>query len=496
MAIAIACAILFFPQSLNHLILDQLVHQCLTPILGQLKLQDVVLDSNPTHHDEWHALSEKSKSIAEGYVHAYSGIEAQAMMLQLEVTRGRISAGQLEEVITKTRSLVGASLGLATVATMIDERDRALKEEVEHPLPHSTPQTKALYHTLISAEKNSGRNFEDLLPELKAETAELRSAAEVAFQGGIDFLDMINNTRWKGTPKDFYAPEVRQANLIRLRAALSEFRETGRNKALSNFKDYFDPKTGELLDWGRAGGGSPRGLFRCFQFTSTLTGFCVALVDWLALVELIELGTPKNKIQVMGKFVREVVRNVNDSTTGTNDFDLSVKDNLVDHGDSRHDNDDSTLRDDDDSSTTRNGSKGDKGADLKSKLGPRDPDAGPPRNGLQKVGRVISKVVRGMTGDNGIFALKYGIVTIALWIPAVCPSSADFNYQNRGLWALIMAQTGLGIFTGEQLYNFITRMAGTCIGVVVGMVLWYIGAQKGLGGPYGVTAACVSHHAF
>lgn len=499
MAVAICCAILFFPQSLNNLIMDALVHQTLQPMCGLLKFQEEILESDPTRHEEWDALAQKSRTTSTLYMQACFGVEDKAKMLQLEITRGRISAGQLESVVAKTRALAGASLGLVAFVTMVEERHRGLKEHMEDPLPHATVQSKAMYHNLVQAEKSSGRNLEDLMPQLKSETAELRSAAEVAFQGGIDYLDMINSTRWKKTPKDFYAPEVRQANLLRLRAALGEFRVSGGNQALSKFKDYFDPQTGRLLEWGaRPGSGSPRGLFRCFQFTASLTAFCIALIDWLQLIEVIELGTPNNKFQFPGKFVQEVVRNVNDNTAGSNDFDLSVRDDLVDHGgDVDSDADDRTLNDDDSEDSrkrrkNRRSRKGDKGADLKSKLAPRDPDAGAPSNVFQKFGRIVSKMVRGMTGDNGIFALKYGIVTLALWIPSVCPSSARFYYMNRGLWALIMAQTGLGIFTGEQVYNFVTRMTGTCIGAVIGMVLWYIGAQRGPGEPYGVTAACVS----
>lgn len=479
MAVAIACAVLFFPQSLNHLVLAGLVHGTYTPMLNLLKLQDRILDADPTQHEDWHALATEARGLAKGYVGTYGELEGQAKMLQLEVTRGRISAGQLMEIISKTRALIATSVGLGTVVGMVDERDRALKAQLANPLPYATSRSKAMYDRIVATEKGAGSNLEDLLPDLKAETASLRAAAETAFAGGIEFLDAINNSRWKKPPKTFVGPEVRQANLIRLRAALSEFRGSANNRALERFRKHFDPETGHLLAWeGKAGGGSPRGLFRCFQFTATLTGFCLPLIEWLELLEVIEMGTPKNKLQFPGKFVQEVIRNVSDNSADGEVTGLSERDDIV-GGDRDHD-DDETLHDD-----------GDKGADLKPKFHPRDPDAGPPRNAFQKVGRVLSATARAATGNSGIFALKYGIVTIALWVPAVCTSSAEFYYMNRGLWALIMAQTGLGVFTGEQVFNFVQRMAGTCIGVVMGMVLWYIGAQRGLGNAYGVTAAFV-----
>ncbi|BEJ11424.1 hypothetical protein CspHIS471_0108460 [Cutaneotrichosporon sp. HIS471] len=372
-------------------------------------------------------------------------------------------------------ALIATCLGLGTVVSFIDERDRALQRQKEDPLPYTTSRSKAAYGHIVKAEKGAGSNFEDLLPDLKAETEGLRSAAETAFGGGIEFLDAINNSRWKKPPKNLVGPEVRQANLIRLRATLKEFKQSGNNRVLERLRDRFDLKTGRLLEWeGKVGGGSPRGLFRCFQFTATLTNFCSTLIDWLELIEVIELGTPKNKLQFPGKFVQEMVRNMNDPSAAGDVSGLA-------------DRDDMGVQDDDE---TLDGNE-DKGADLKSRFHPRDPDAGPPGNAFQKVGRVVSTTMRAATGNNGIFALKYGIVSVALWVPAVCKSSAEFYYVNRGLWALIMAQTGLGASTGEQVFNFVQRMSGTLAGAIMGMVLWYIGAQRGLGRAHGVTAAFV-----
>lgn len=68
----------------------------------------------------------------------------------------------------------------------------------------------------------------------------------------------------------------------------------------------------------------------------------------------------------------------------------------------------------------------------------KDPDAGDPINAFQKLGRHVHTIWRGVSSAEGIFALKYGLVSIALWVPAVAPRSSQFVYENRGLWALIM----------------------------------------------------------
>lgn len=335
-------------------------------------------------------------------------------------------------------------------------------------------------------EKEAGKSLEDLIPILKSSTADLRSAAQDGLQASIEWLDMINNTRWKKQPADFPSVETRQAKLHRLREALYEFRNGGTNEILAPFENMFNLSTGQLKEhYATHLTGSSRGLFRCFTFTSTLVGFCTALIDMLELLVEIELGTPKNKFQFPGKFVQEVVRNVSDGPNGEGQYTLDIQDHLLDRGNSDVDSDDRIdYQNLDDAKAIKE--------KVKNVRRPRDPDAGDPTNWLQRFGRLVAWLWQGARGDNGIFALKYGIVSVGLWVPAVCSNSAEFYYMNRGLWALIMAQTGLGVFAGEQLYNFLTRMVGTLIGAVVGMVAWYIGAQKGIGGPYGVTAAAVS----
>lgn len=51
-------------------------------------------------------------------------------------------------------------------------------------------------------------------------------------------------------------------------------------------------------------------------------------------------------------------------------------------------------------------------------------------------------------------------MSVALWVPAVCVSSAWFNYNNKGLWALIMAQVGLATYAGDQVCIILCKLSG------------------------------------
>ncbi|KAJ7814540.1 hypothetical protein B0H13DRAFT_2464470 [Mycena leptocephala] len=67
------------------------------------------------------------------------------------------------------------------------------------------------------------------------------------------------------------------------------------------------------------------------------------------------------------------------------------------------------------------------------------------------------------------------------------PRTAWFYYANKGLWALIMGQMGLTTFAGDQLFGLATRLVGTALGLLNGMVVWYVAApRKGDGNAYAV----------
>lgn len=116
MAVGIVCTILFFPQTLNHLVMGALVNKTLKPLLHALELEDKMLSTNPSDREAWTAVFNQISGLNKAYLAAYNALAAQSKMLQLEISHGRISAGQLGEVINKTRDVAGRALGLSALA--------------------------------------------------------------------------------------------------------------------------------------------------------------------------------------------------------------------------------------------------------------------------------------------------------------------------------------------------------------------------------------------
>ncbi|KAL4745710.1 hypothetical protein BDW72DRAFT_211096 [Aspergillus terricola var. indicus] len=104
------------------------------------------------------------------------------------------------------------------------------------------------------------------------------------------------------------------------------------------------------------------------------------------------------------------------------------------------------------------------------------------------LGRAILGIYHWLTCDEGLFALRMVVVTIAVSIAAVLPNTAGFFYRERGLWALIMSQTGLLVYMADFTFAVLARLIGTIAGGLLGLLAWYIGSGHGPGNPYGLSA--------
>ncbi|KAB8264869.1 hypothetical protein BDV32DRAFT_116799 [Aspergillus pseudonomiae] len=110
----------------------------------------------------------------------------------------------------------------------------------------------------------------------------------------------------------------------------------------------------------------------------------------------------------------------------------------------------------------------------------------PIRRGL--VVRALTGFYHWFTNPGGMYALRMVVVTIAVAIPASIPHSTGFYYREKGIWALITAQTTLLVYMGDFTVSLVGRTIGTVVGGVMGMVAWYIGAGNGPGNAYGLAA--------
>ncbi|KAJ9113890.1 hypothetical protein QFC19_000084 [Naganishia cerealis] len=490
LATAIASIILVFPQTLNHALTDGYIKGVLKGGNGLVALQAKVLTTSPTDLDTWSALSVKARELRTIFTGALVQIMGSANMLELEVSYGRISAKDLKLLIEKSKVLSGRLLGIASFQLLVEEAKKQDlgKGSESAAYENRTDRLSKLKNLMKEKEKAGSHTIDQLLPILEQSSARLRAACQGGLAGGIQWLEWTNTHRWhrgkKAYPKDEDVQQgltKRKAAIEELQAALEDFRNVEHIKLLEPFRDMFDPETGDYKDHpdnlsdADAFRFSTRSLFTSFVFVTNLISYSTTLIDFLQTLLEVEARSPRNKVQ-WPTALRKIVKIAMDRGGGSamNPLEIGTQDMDAER-DSDSDDDDDTAA----TSSTRTlvDSKAKAKEERQQRVKERrrkkyhlDPDAELPKNGLQRFLRTIGLVWRWQSSPEGLFALKYSLVSIALWVPAICPSSAYFTYIHRGLWALIMSQTGLGVFAGEQIAAFIARMAGTLVGLVLGMV--------------------------
>lgn len=294
-------------------------------------------------------------------------------------------------------------------------------------------------------ERTGSRAIEHLLPILHDSSSRLRTACHTSMQDGIDWLEWTNRHRWSRGQAAYPSGETAQqgldkhrANLEELRNALADFRQSDHLQLLEPFRDLFDAETGNFknnpdnmsdTDTFRL---STRSLFLTFVFVTNLVSYATTLVEFLEVLLKVEARSPRNKIQWPFQLNKAVKVATSRDGASVNPLDIGS---------------DSTDENDDDTSTTDSSDNHEETKKRPTKEEKRrkteqrrktkyalDPDAERPRNALQRFLRTIGFAWAWQSSPEGLFALRYALVSIALWVPAICPSSVYFTYVNRGLW--------------------------------------------------------------
>ncbi|KAG5654141.1 hypothetical protein H0H81_006852 [Sphagnurus paluster] len=495
-AIAIATLIFIFPESLNHIWLTSLQNEFVDPVIDMLASQTRSLETPASDHKSWAQAMEESTVARDKIVAGTQNLLGQIGLTDLEMSVGRLGPGDLKRLSAELKSLTFRAAALAAFPNFVHKANAEyaaaasdVTDEVEEPkTPEPWDRYTILQGKIRARELKHGHDFDGLLPLLASSSADLRAACNGAVGAVQGFIADCNSGRWAGFFRQYdqEAGSKRQATLVarleELKAALERYRELERVHLIAPFEKFFDPQTGrrlknpedETLQIFAA-----RSLYTCFVFSYALDAFAERLSRFLALAVELDAKRPKPRIWMpsgFGKLGRKlrsrrvVDQQANPLAVGTtNDptsFDIS--DEEIDE------EEESTELEDvpkEESSHRKN------------------PDALPPRTAFGRFFLILGNVLRFFKSPQGIFGLRTAVVSLALWIPAVCSSSAWFNYSNRGLWALIMAQTGLAVYAGDQIAGFFVRIAGTILGLLLGMAVWYIGAGNGKGNPYGIVVA-------
>lgn len=270
----------------------------------------------------------------------------------------------------------------------------------------------------LNKEKDQGQSFHDLQPLLESTTASLRESCDRSLHEVRAILSHWNDTRWfrrsnTVDPTGQQACAARIDVLSRLTEEIEMFRFTRRAEMLKPFEKHFDVHTGALLD--STGHDIPNefsaaSVFLCLSYTTDLIGYAEALRDLLDRIVQAESQSPRNKLQLPTKFVKNAASVLTQEEGSRMAFETDA---MVSPDQLAADQTDRRRR--------------------------YDPDADTSRNGIYSFTRALSNAWRWQTSPDGLFVLRYAVVSMLLWLPSVLESSAWFSYSNKILWALIMA---------------------------------------------------------
>lgn len=286
----------------------------------------------------------------------------------------------------------------------------------------------------------------------------LIKACQQAFDALLDSIQQNNSRRWFGK----LSPEKFQEMRQRHEAALENLKEErtryplGANKALLDTHEHLFDRTGQF----KAEQSSlPKlsGLFVGLNFEDRIVRLAESLERPLALVVLLESERTTNRVWFpvgIRKFFSWVF-----GSTSTPVLQLPTSEGFPEVDKAAMQEMHDKLK-----STTR------------------------PTKQRSKVTATILGVVHWLSNEDGVYAMRVLIGTMAVAVVAVTTNTAGFFYREKGLWAVIMAQTGLLPHFSDFTFAFIYRVVGTVAGGVLGMLGWYIGSGSGPGNPYGLAA--------
>jgi hypothetical protein len=451
-AIALVCCFFLFPETVNHAYLG-IIPIVLDKIKAMLEFQDHLLAPQPGDFTPGCPKLKALLGIRAAVAGMYQTLVALKVHLQSEFSVGRWNGDDACGLADPLLAIVSRINGLLSFSKHLCSLPAAPEAFSFMPAPALVSTDTHLLHHVYSPDtmRESALNLtlSEVLPRVRDATAELRTATIDGVTAVKELVTAVNNDRLFSHSVPIHPLEERLDTASdKLRTALSKFKERGADGVLGAYEQR--PRADKPL----------RSLYLGYVFCSTtvIIGEVV-----LSLVQTVaETSARRQKVRLWGpSSLRHVVKAL---------LKGRRKNEEQAFGEEQKNDTDSV---DDDAHEEHN----------------LDPDSHPPTNLLQRFMHILHSFLQWTKTAEALFVFRYMLLSILLWLPAVFKHSAHFYYVNKGIWSLIMAQTILTVYAGDQIFNFVIRIGGTLLGLTMAILIWYIGNGGGKGSPYGLAAS-------
>ncbi|KAI0300498.1 hypothetical protein B0F90DRAFT_1629671 [Multifurca ochricompacta] len=454
-AMALVCCFVFFPETVNHAYLG-LISTVLGKVEAMLSSQEGLLSPKP---GDFAPGCPKLKALTGARVilmTMYQNLAGLTVHLQSEFSIGRWSGDDVFGLADPVLAVVARINGLLSFAKHLRDLPSPPEAFADMPAPGTvSSDTHLLHHVFnpdITRESILKVTLIEALPHVRNATAELRAATIEGVAATRAMIDAINNDRLFSRSGPIAPLEERlDAASDKLRATLKSFKEQGTDAILGAYAHK--PRADIPL----------RSLYIGYVFSSTaviigevVLSFVQTVAETTARRRRVRLWAPSSLRHVVHALLKGRRKNEEQAFGEEESNETYVDEDDVQEMEYRE---------------------------------YLDPDSHPPTNIFQKFMNLLHHFLQWVKTAEAIFVFRYVLITILLWLPSVVKNSAHFFYVNKGIWALIMAQTILTVYAGDQLYNYLIRIVGTFLGLITALVIWYIGNGSGNGSPYGLAAS-------
>ncbi|GAM88660.1 hypothetical protein ANO11243_066940 [Dothideomycetidae sp. 11243] len=465
-AIGLACSILIFPESTSHLVLDDM-HRVVTAMSGSLESAMAFLISYPEVHEAEQLQSQKLRLIA-----AWSKVEPSMTFLQFDTSYGQWSPEDIVALKEPVKLALIASLNLLDLQylhvrfrdrgdTLLSDSDGAQGDGAVAKHVHGKHQIKESLNLVRAIRQPEIQTSVVRSYQALADTSKpILQAAGAALDAFAYSVRQSNSRRWYGNLSGGAALKDHQehvAVLEQLREEMAKYPAAANAALLVSHEDLF--AADGTFRHESANLPQLSGLFVGFNFEERIVRVAAAAERALTAITMLEKERTSRRIWFPFGLRNFVSWAFGTSSTPSLVVPASTEIPQIDK---------KALK------------------QLRKRM--KSGRVVPARR-RNRVAALILGVGHWISSDEGLFGFRVLLATVVAAVIAVTSTTAGFFAREKGIWAVIMAQTGVMPYMADFTVGLVSRVGGTILGGVLGMIGWYIGSGNGPGNSYGLAAS-------
>lgn len=108
----------------------------------------------------------------------------------------------------------------------------------------------------------------------------------------------------------------------------------------------------------------------------------------------------------------------------------------------------------------------------------KDPEHLPPETLFQKVGDKVRVIPWFLRSFESTYGFRVACATMTIAVISFLHDTQSFFTKQRLVWAMIMINLSMSPTSGQSIFSFVLRIAGTVIAMIASLLIWYIPDQK------------------